>query len=111
MTEQITRDLMTKVSDDISAVLRRTLSIAPHPHMPIAVSAGASVLGFLAAMLDSDRKPDPDPDCVLLAGLLIARTGIGGKDPIGAAYADFQLLKDAGRTVAVSRPASNSEAK
>lgn len=111
MNEQITRDLMTKVADDVSAVLHRVLAISPHPHMPIAVSAGASVVGLLAAMLDTDRSPTPDPDCVLLAGLLIARTGIGGKDPIGDAYADFQLLKEAGRTVAVSRPPLNSEAK
>jgi hypothetical protein len=99
--EQITRDLVRKVGDDIGAVLRRTISIAPQPHMPIAVSAGASVVGLLAAMLDTDKKPDPDPDCVLLAGLLIARCGIGGSDPIGAAYSDFDALKKAGRTVAL----------
>lgn len=106
MNEQIIRDLMTKVGDDVSAALRRTLTIAPAPHLPIALAAGASVVGLIAVLLDADPKPDPDPDCVLLAGLLIARTGIGGKDPIGDAYADFKLLKDAGRTVAVSRPAS-----
>lgn len=102
MSEQIIRDLMTKVGDDVGAALRRTLAIAPHPHLPIAIAAGASVVGLISAMLDKDRAPNPDPDCVLLAGLLIARTGIGGKDPIREAYADFELLKEAGRTVAVS---------
>lgn len=96
------RDLMTKVGDDVGAAMRRTLAIAPQPHLPIAIAAGASVIALIAFLLDTERSPDPDPDCVLLAGPLIARTGIGGKDPIGEAYADFDLLKNAGRTVSLS---------
>lgn len=98
MSEQITRDLMRKASDDVEGVLRRVLSIAPRPWMPIAASAGAACLGFLAAELEqaseAGRKAGdaPDPECVLLAGLLCAHLGIGGDDPIGAAYADLKML-------------------
>jgi hypothetical protein len=97
VNEQIVQDLMTKIGDDVVAVLRRTLSIAPKPHLPIAMSAGASVIAFVACLLDTDPKPTPDPECVLLAGLLIARTGLGGADPIGEAFKDFDALKVAGR--------------
>lgn len=100
--QQITRDLMAKAADDIGAILRRTIAIAPEPHLPIAMSAGASVVGLLAALLDTEKKPTPDPDCVLLAGLLIARCGIGGGDPVGAAYEDFDALKKAGRSSQLS---------
>lgn len=97
--DHITRDLMRKVSEDVSAALNRTLSIAPHPLLPIAASAGAVCVGvmagFLEAMSPEGRAPGtaPDPDCVLLAGLLCARMGMGGDDPIAAAYADLATLK------------------
>jgi hypothetical protein len=96
--DHITRDLMRKASDDVLSALRRTLAIAPAPHLPIAASAAASAMGFVSALLeyatDDGRVPGsaPDPDCVLLAGLLCARMAIGGEDPIGAAYADLKLL-------------------
>jgi Ni,Fe-hydrogenase III small subunit len=94
----ITDDLMRKVSDDVQAVLKRTLAIAPHPHLPVAVSAGAACIGVIAGLLEimseDGRVPGskPDPECVLLAGLLCARMGTGGSDPIGQAYADLKTL-------------------
>jgi hypothetical protein len=103
--EQITRDLMKKVADDVVSAMHRTLAIAPSPHLPIAASAAAAAMGIVSALLE-ESSPDgrvpgstPDPDCVLLAGLLCARLGIGGADPIGEAYADLKLLT-AARTAA-----------
>lgn len=107
--DQITRDLMRKVSDDVIGALRRVMSIAPAPHLPIAVSAGGAAIGFVSAALQymtNDRQPGdpPDPECILLAGLLCARMGIGGDDPIGAAYADMKALTDAGRLALKDSP-------
>ena len=94
--DHITRDLMRKASDDVLAAMSRTLAIAPAPHLPIAASAAASAMGFVSALLEhtDGRVPgsSPDPDCVLLAGLLCARMAIGGEDPIGEAYADLKLI-------------------
>ena len=96
--DQITRDLMLKASDDTVAVLRRVLSIAPRPWMPIATAAGSACLGFVAVELEyasaecRNAGDPPDADCVLLAGLLCAHMSIGGDDPIGAAYADLKTL-------------------
>jgi hypothetical protein len=99
----ITRDLMRKLGDDVGATIRRIIDIAPEPHLPIAMSAGASAIAVVAFLLNTEPAPEPDPDCLLLAGLLLARTGIGDDDPIGAAYADFEVLKSAGRAHLVSR--------
>jgi hypothetical protein len=100
-TEQITKDLMHKLSDDVTGAVRRVLSIAPQPHLPIAMSAGAVCVGFIAATLEHmseegrEAGSPPDPDCVLLAGLLCAHFGLGRDHPIGAAYADLRTLKAA----------------
>lgn len=93
----VTKDLMSKVNEDVKAALNRVLNIAPEPHLPIALSAGASVLALVAILLDSDPKPTPDPECLLLAGILMARTGMGGDDPVGDAFSDFETLRAAGR--------------
>jgi len=101
VSEQITRDLMRKASDDTVSVLRRVLSIAPRPWLPIAAAAGAGCLGFVAAeleyMSEDGRKEGDTPyrDAVMLAGLLCAHLSIGGDDPIGAAYADLKTLEAA----------------
>jgi hypothetical protein len=103
LSEQITTDLMTKCADDVSRVLTRTMSIAPRPYLPIFMNAGAVCAGMMAAELHhlggGERNPGdvPDAECILLAGLLIARAGISGTDPIGDAYKDFAALKAAGR--------------
>lgn len=91
----VTVDLVRKVGDDVGAIIRRALSIAPDPHLPIAMSAGASAVAVMALLLDTDPKPTIDPDCMLLAGLLLGRSG--GKDAVGEAYKDFAALKAAGR--------------
>ncbi len=96
----ITRDLMKKLGDDISGYMLRTLSLAePRQQLPIGISAGAACVGMIAAILnkyaEGEAGQPPDPECVLLAGLLVARTGIGGDDPIGAAYRDLETLKAA----------------
>lgn len=94
----VTRDLMMKVADDITSAVTRTLALTDdRGNLPIAVSAGAACLGVIAAILDQQygdkRGGKPDPDCVLLAALLAARTGIGGEDPVADAYRDLELLK------------------
>jgi hypothetical protein len=110
VTKQITKDLMAKVVDDVGSALRRVIAIAPDPHLPIAMAAGASVVAHVGILLDADPKPTPDPECIILAGLLIARTGLGGPDPIGAAYDDFEALKKAGRIPsAATNPQQNEE--
>lgn len=102
MDKQVTRDLLRKCADDVGAALRRTIAIAPEPHLPIAMAAGASVVAFIGVLLDTENGPEPDSECILLAGLLIGRSGVGGLDPVGAAYDDFEILKAAGRIA--SRP-------
>jgi hypothetical protein len=96
--DHITRDLMRKVADDVISAMRRTLAIAPAPILPVAVSAATAAMGIVSALLEQvsaeGRVPgsEPDPDCVLLAGLLCARMGIGLGDSIGQAYADLRVL-------------------
>lgn len=95
----ITKDLMHKLAEDVSAAMYRTLAIAPQPHLPIAMSGAAPLLAMMGALIDTDPKKEPDPDCLLLAGLLLARAGgARNHDPIGEAYKDFEALKAAGRT-------------
>lgn len=101
LAEQVTSDLMRKIEDDVTAVIRRVIGIAPPPYLPIITSAGAVCIGFAASELEhmsADGRvagSEPDPDCVLLAGLLIAHMGIGGPDPIHAAYQDMKAIKTA----------------
>lgn len=103
---EITSDLMKKVADDVIAAVHRTLAIAPDPLLPIAVSAGAACVGIVWAMLenlsDQGRTPGaaPDPECLMLAGLIVARVGIKQEDPIGAAYKDMDALRKTGRLAA-----------
>jgi hypothetical protein len=98
--EAITRDLMRKLAKDVSDSMIRTLSLAgPRDQLPIGISAGASCIGIVSGILHvmegKDKGTKPDPDNTLLAALLIARTGIGGDDPIGDAYRDLEFLKAA----------------
>ncbi|QUS40547.1 hypothetical protein RPMA_18185 [Tardiphaga alba] len=99
MSDQIIKDLMTKIGDDVGATMRRTLAISPEPRLPVAMSGGASAIALIAAFLDTDPKPEPDPDCVLLAGLLLGRIG---PNQVEEAYKDFEILKAAGRTAALT---------
>ena len=96
--EQITRDLITKVSDDVVAAMLRTLAIAPTPSLPVAMGAAAAALGIVAAELalasQKDTGGTPDSETMLLAGLLSARMGMGGPDPIGEAYDDLRILTE-----------------
>lgn len=98
--DTITRDLMRKLADDVSQSMLRTLSLADAPQqLPIGISAGASCIGIVAGILNAiegkERGTPPDRDCILLAALLVARTGIGGDDPIGDAYRDLAVLNKA----------------
>lgn len=99
MNKQIIKDLMAKCGDDVGAAMRRTLSISPAPLLPVALSGGASAIALIAALLDTNPKPEPDPDCVLLAGLLLGRIG---PNQVEEAYKDFEILKAAGRTAALT---------
>ena len=98
----ITEDLMSKIEDDVTATMHRTLAIAPDPLLPVAISGLAAALGLTAAILAKAGgnyvAGEPDLDCILLAALLGARIGIGGADPTREAYEDFDALKSVGRT-------------
>jgi hypothetical protein len=91
----VTKDLILKLSEDVGATIRRTLSIAPEPHLPVAMAAGASAVAAIAVLLNDDPKSEPDRDCLLLAGLLLAHIG---PDAVKNAYRDFEVLKAAGRS-------------
>lgn len=97
--QAITKDLMKKMGDDVSRTIMRTIAIAPEPHLPVAMAAAAAAIGILAAVLEKpagkyvDPEADPDPQAVLLAGLLAARCAITPNgDGIAAAYADLKTL-------------------
>lgn len=103
---QITEDIATKCADDVLGAIKRALSIAPPPRLPILLMAGVSAIGMIAAELDDlagqydpKRKPEPNPANVMLAGLLLARCGMasGPSDGIRNAYTDLEILKKAGR--------------
>lgn len=106
LDDAIIGDLMTKAGEDVAASIRRTLAICPTPHLPVVLCAAAAAIGTVVAILDemagNDRSKGPDPENILLAGLLAARAGMKGfnglEDSISAAYLDFKTLKDAGRT-------------
>lgn len=92
---QITDDLMTKVVDDVSDALKRTLSIAPL-HLPVALAAAAVCLGYASNVLsrmhsdDNQDNSELTEDISVLAALLAVRG-------VEAGYADLQVLIDAGR--------------
>jgi hypothetical protein len=94
-------DLMSKAGDDVSRAIRRTLSICPKPHLPVALAAAAAAIGIVTSILDNmagnDRAKGPDHDNILLAGLLAARTAQENTDGIGDAYKDIEVLRKAGR--------------
>lgn len=98
--EYVVTDLMKKCAEDVSRAMMRTLSLFPRDQqLPIAMAAGASVIGIMSAVLDTDRdripegQASPDPQCVLLAGLLCARCSLAPNgDGISKAYADLKTL-------------------
>lgn len=93
----IVRDLMGKVSSDVEAALHRTLAISPQPHLAIVLGASAPLMAALAFILNTHPSPEPDPDCMMMGALLMARIARKDHDPVGAAYADFEALRVAGR--------------
>lgn len=98
--DYVTRDLMRKLSSDVSENMLRTISLVENRQvLPIVVAAGASCVGIISGVLHSmaegESQTVPDPECILLAALLVARTGIGGDDPIGDAYRDLETIKAA----------------
>lgn len=102
MENQILADIAEKCAEDVSAAIKRTLSIAPEPKLPVAIMAGAAALGWISALLAEragtyDPTQSPDPDTLLLAGLLAARLGMDGDSGIADAYEDLRILKEAGR--------------
>ncbi len=99
----VTEDLMTKVADDVTKTVIRTLLIAPRPLLPVAASAAAAALGIVAAELDKlagcyNALAGPGNDNILLAGLIVARMGMSPQaaDSIGDAYKDYAALQAAG---------------
>lgn len=101
---EITRDLMRKVGDDVGAALRRMMEIAPEPLLPIAMSAGTTVIALMALLLDKNpERGSPDPKCLMLAGLLLAHGGISGPDAVKNAYRDLEVLMDADVTRTVEK--------
>lgn len=92
----VTKDLIRKLSEDVGAAIRRTLAIAPEPHLPVAMAAGASAVAVITALLDPEHNPEPDRECQLLAGLLLGRIG---PNAVEDAFRDFEVLKAAGRAI------------
>jgi len=95
--DAVTSDLMRKVVDDVGAAIERTVTIAPLP-IPVVASGGSVAIGMMAALLEQladDHVPGskPDPECIFLAALIIARMGTQHDDPIGQAYRDLEALK------------------
>jgi hypothetical protein len=95
---RVTKDLIGKLSEDVGACIRRALSIAPEPHLPVAMAAGASAVAAIALLLSPKPQPEPDRECILLAGLLLGRIG---PDAVEQAFEDFEVLKKAGRIAAL----------
>lgn len=99
-------DLMKKTGEDVTRAILRTLAICPRPHLPLVLAAAAAAIGTVASILDemTDKKlgNGPNPENVLLAGLLAARTAISPNDGVAAAYRDFEVLKSAGRLTALA---------
>lgn len=97
----VTNDLIAKAVKDIGAVMRRLRSIAPDPFLPVAIGAGVNAIVPIAVelhhMSGEPYKGEPDPDCMMLAALLLARTGISDADAVAEAYRDLDALKAAGR--------------
>lgn len=85
-----TKDLMTKIGADVSGAMMRTLSLTDEP-LPVAMSGGSAAVGVIAAVLNPNGDA-PDPDCIMLAALLIARTGSNHPDPVSQAYKDLEVL-------------------
>lgn len=91
----VTDDLMDKIAADVKGAMRRTLALVDEP-LPVAMSGAGAAIGTLCAVLErmgSEPPGDtPDPDCLLLAGLMAARIGQRHDDPIGQAYRDLAAL-------------------
>jgi hypothetical protein len=112
----VIRDLMNKAADDAKTHLLRTLSLSDDKHLPIAIAAGAAVMGITGAILSqqSDRyiPADPDPESVLLAALIIARSvSVEGQDDrsdcVHQAFRDLDALREAGRLPAADTGAGS----
>lgn len=98
----ITKDLMTKVADDVGAAIKRSAALAPNSDLPVVMAAAAAALGTLAAALDkrtgkSSRDAGPQMEGVMLAALLTARAGLNVGEGLDAAYKDMAALRAAGR--------------
>ena len=96
----IVGDLMTKVSDDVTRCIVRTLAIAPEPQLPIGISAIAATLGATACILQrlaGGENKEPESENIMLAALLGARMSIEPDDAVSMAYEDLECLRTAGR--------------
>jgi len=97
MTENtVTKDLMIKISQDITAAMMRTLALTDN-HLPVAIAGGSAAAGIIAGCLGKmsgayDKEKGPDEENVMLAGLLIARMGSQHPDAIAQAYRDLDRL-------------------
>jgi len=99
--EQIVADLITKVGSDVSAAIKRAISLAPDGALALSIAAASTALAFVAASIDDTDPlpPMPDERTVLSAALLTVRSSLpqGGDDPFDAAMADVAALEAAGR--------------
>jgi hypothetical protein len=98
---QITQDLMKKLAADVDALMKRTLSIAPQPFLPIMVQGCASMLTYMVMDLtnDEDGLPFSDEQVAILAALIVSRCH-GHRDLQSAmemAREDIMVLAHAGR--------------
>ena len=101
VSEQIVADLMSKIGEDVSRAMLRSIDLSPEPKLPVAIAGAAAAIGIVTALLDelsgNEMKKGPTNANIMLAGLLAARYGIGG-DGVEEAYLDIDALKAAGRS-------------
>lgn len=97
----VTRDLMTKISDDVTATVLRTLDLGDE-RLPLAMAAAVAAVGILAAVLRRDVL-DPvvgesgrsmiDHDAVLYAALLTARFALSPETAADDAHRDLERIR------------------
>jgi hypothetical protein len=98
---------MKKLAEDVEAVMKRTLSIAPQPFLPIIVQGCASMLTFMVMDLTSgeDGLPFSDEQVAMLAALVVGRCHDHRdlQSAMEMAREDIMVLAHAGRIEGVGQ--------
>lgn len=102
LEEQISYDLQGKMADDIEALLRRALDIAPEPWTPLLVQANVTALAGLVMVMSEEEKlfREVHPDNRrMIAALMVGRASICGElhEAFAEAKKDMCVLIEAKR--------------